>query len=102
MASGMATKKRVLVVADDLGLGVRIRDVLKVEHDVLVVSWPQLALDLLKIGARWDRIICEPHPKGLGTAEFRRAVSRIEPDQADRISVLGRTTDSGILECMAG
>jgi len=94
----MADKKRVLVVADDLGLGVRIRDVLMGIHDVLVVSWPQLALDLLKLGGRWDTILCEPRPKGLAPKEFVYAVSRIAADQAERIVVLDpRPSPSGIL-----
>lgn len=86
-------RKKVLAVSDDLGLGMRIKDALASDHDVLVVSWPRLALDLLRIGGRWDTILCERRPKGLLPDEFILEVARIAGDQAQRVVLVDRADD---------
>jgi CheY-like chemotaxis protein len=81
-------RTRILVVDDEPKLGAVIAHILAPEHDVLVLTSAQEALDRIAGGEHFDLILCDlfmPHVDGV---RFHECVSSIAPALVERIVIM--------------
>lgn len=82
--AGSARRGRVLVIDDELPIGLSIRRVLATEHDVEVVTDGTEALAKIAGGARFDVILCDLSMPRIGGVEFRARLQDVEPGLVER------------------
>ncbi len=75
---------RVLVVDDDVEIGISLRRVLR-DHDVTAVASAQEALDRLEAGARYNLILSDVMMPGMSGVELYEAITRKFPELTSRI-----------------
>lgn len=80
-----ADRVRLLIVDDDEGLRAAMRRLLDREHDVTLAPSAQVALDLLRSGARYDTILCDVNLSPMSGPELRVVLAMECPEQADAI-----------------
>jgi signal transduction histidine kinase/ActR/RegA family two-component response regulator len=73
---------RLLVVDDEPLVATAVRRALSRRHEVVVATSGREALDLLRAGARFDRILCDVMMPGMTGIELHAALERVAPDQA--------------------
>src|SRR5207249_8065893 len=76
---------RVLVIDDEKAIGIAVHLLLEAEHDCVDTTDPRYALSLLQSGERFDAIITDVVMPELSGIDFFIEISRIAPEQADRI-----------------
>lgn len=85
----MGTQRaRVLVIDDERKVGDVIARVLQPEHDVVVLTSAQDALDRIGAGERLDLILCDLAMPGVDGVAFYEGVESIAPELVARIVVL--------------
>jgi signal transduction histidine kinase/CheY-like chemotaxis protein len=75
---------RVLVVDDDPLVGEALRRALR-EHEVHVETSGRVALELVRTGERFDRIVCDVMMPEMDGMAFREELARLDPAQAAAI-----------------
>jgi len=75
----------VLVVDDDVMVGTVIRRILGKEHEVIVVSEGQKAIELLRGGNRFDVILCDLMMPQVTGMDIHAALSKDLPELAHRM-----------------
>jgi PAS domain S-box-containing protein len=80
-----APRGRVLVVDDQLAMGVTLRLALADEHDVIALTDGAAALERLRAGERFDLILCDLMMPDLTGMDLFTELSAIAPDQASRV-----------------
>jgi CheY-like chemotaxis protein len=78
------TRATVLVVDDELAIGLVLRRVLR-EHDVTVVTTAREALELLASGKCFDSILSDLMMPDMSGMDFHAELSRLFPDAARRV-----------------
>jgi PAS domain S-box-containing protein len=93
---GGRRRGRVLVVDDEPAVGVALRRVLAPEHDVVLRTRAQDALDAISRGERFDAIVCDLMMPGMSGMELHASLERLAPEQARRMIVVtgGAYTDA--------
>lgn len=76
---------RILVLDDDVIVGITLRRALGVEHDVVAMVDARATLALLRDGARFDVILCDIMMPTATGMEIHAAISELDPAQAARI-----------------
>ncbi len=82
--SSATARGRVLVVDDDVEIGVSLRRVLR-DHDVTAVASAQEALDRLEAGARYNLILSDVMMPGMSGVELYEVITRRFPELTSRI-----------------
>ena len=78
---------RILIIDDDPSVG-RLLQRMFGNHRIELVQKPAEALKLLQAGERFDCILCDVCMPKLNGVEVMRAISEIDPLQADRLIFL--------------
>jgi len=81
-------RARVLVVDDEPKLGRVIARILAPEHDVLVLTSAEEALDRISAGERFDLILCDLVMPGMDGVELYERVGAIAPALVGRIVMM--------------
>jgi PAS domain S-box-containing protein len=76
---------RVLVVDDEANVVTSVQRILAKEHDVVALVAAKDALELCARGERFDLILCDLMMPDMTGIDLHRELSRIAPDQADRM-----------------
>ena len=79
---------RVLAIDDDEGILKLVRRALYGEHDVLALTAASQALRRIEAGARFDVILCDLMMPRVTGMDMYNELSRIAPDQAERVVFL--------------
>jgi PAS domain S-box-containing protein len=79
---------RVLVVDDEQAIGHSIRRLLSAEYQVSTCAGAEEALQLIARGERFDVILCDLMMPRMTGMDLHAELTRIAPDQAERIIVL--------------
>jgi PAS domain S-box-containing protein len=87
---------RILVVDDEPAVGIALRRVHAPEHDVVVRTRAQDALDAISRGERFDAIVCDLMMPGMSGMDLHASLERLAPEQARRMIVVtgGACTDA--------
>lgn len=86
---------RILLIDDEAVFAGALQRLLSHEHDVTFASSGRAALDQLRIGTRFDVILCDLVMPGVSGIELHSELRRLAPDQADRIIFLTGGAFSG-------
>lgn len=78
-------RARLLVVDDDVLVGSSLRRLLSAEHDVVVVTHGQDALDRIGRGERFDLVLCDLMMPDLTGMDVFEELERSRPDLAPRV-----------------
>jgi CheY-like chemotaxis protein len=87
VAPRTATGARVLVVDDDILVGNALRRTLR-GYEVVVLGTAVEALELLRIGERYDLILCDLIMPELTGMDLHAAILELDPEQAERMIFL--------------
>jgi CheY-like chemotaxis protein len=74
-----AHRRRLLVIDDEPNMGRSIERILGDEHDVVLLTSPQVALDRLRGGESFDLILCDVMMPEMSGIEFHAELERVEP-----------------------
>ena len=78
----MGSKRRIMVVDDDPGIGEIVGEVLAPEHEVVAATSGVEALRLLEAGSAFDLILCDLMMPLMTGMQFHAEVARRAPAQA--------------------
>jgi signal transduction histidine kinase len=89
-------RARLLVVDDEPLVATAVRRALARHHDVEVANSGPDALERIRRGERFDRILCDLMMPGMSGAEFHAELSRFDGELAGRVTFMtgGAFTDS--------
>ncbi len=79
---------RVLIIDDEPIIGATIRRLLSAEHEVVISTGANDALDRFRAGERFDVILCDLMMPEVTGAEFYQQLRRESPEQAERVIFL--------------
>ncbi len=78
-------RRRVLVVDDEVGIGVTLRLLLGEAHDVVALTSGRAALEALRGGQRFDAILCDLMMPTFSGIDLYGALRELAPEQASRM-----------------
>jgi signal transduction histidine kinase len=89
-------RARLLVVDDEPLVATAVKRALARHHDVEIAGSAADALERIRRGERFDRILCDLMMPGMGGAEFHAELSRLDGQLADRVTFMtgGAFTES--------
>jgi CheY-like chemotaxis protein len=78
-------RRRVLVIEDDALLGKMVRRALEPEHDIVVLTSANEALDHIARGERFGLVLCDLMLPGVSGVDFHELVGSLAPELVEHI-----------------
>jgi CheY-like chemotaxis protein len=94
----VAKRARVLIVDDEREVAAVMKRALDARHDVVALTSPKEALELIASGAELDVVFCDLAMPGMSGTELYREVVRTRPELASRFVIVTGGAISGRMQ----